>query len=125
MGMSRPTTASAAAKTRANELRRAATPPEQVLWSRLRDRRLDGFKFRRQHPIGPFVTDFYCPQARLVVEIDSIYHADQRAHDAMRDAWMDEQSIRVVRVSASELAKNEGGVLLLILRAAREQNEKS
>ena len=97
------------------KLRADTTPPEQVLWAHLRNRRLGGFKFRRQHPIGVFVADFYCEEASLVVEIDSSYHAGRQKQDAARDAWMNSQSIAVLRVTASQLAKNKDGVLSEIL----------
>ena len=58
----------------AKELRQSLTPAERILWERLRDRRLSSLKFRRQHPIGAFIVDFYCPAARLVIEIDGGIH---------------------------------------------------
>ena len=100
-------------------LRSETTPPEGVLWSKLRNQQLDGFKFRRQHAIGPYVADFFCAQVLLVVEVDSSFHAGRQNQDNARDAWMNAQSITVLRVTASELAKNEEGVLLKILLTAR------
>jgi very-short-patch-repair endonuclease len=64
-------------KMRAREFRRNPTPAEQLLWNFLRCRDLDGFKFRRQVVIGPFIVDFYCPAKQLVIEIDGLSHADQ------------------------------------------------
>jgi very-short-patch-repair endonuclease len=100
-------------------LRSSTTSPEVMLWSKLKNRQLDGFKFRRQHPIGPYVVDFYCAQIELVIEVDSSYHDGKQDQDAARDAWMNPQSITVLRVTASELAKNEEGVLSKILSTAR------
>ncbi len=106
---------------RARSLRREQSPPESVLWSRLRGRRLGGFKFRRQHPIGPFVVDFCCPEASLVVEVDSSYHDGRREADEARDKVLQGRGYVVFRVTASELAKNFDGVLETLLRVARER----
>jgi very-short-patch-repair endonuclease len=70
----------------ARELRARETSVEDVLWEELRGRRLDGMKFRRQHPIGAFVADFCCTECRLVIELDGGIHAEQREHDAEREA---------------------------------------
>ena len=105
----------------AKELRAGSTPPERVLWSRLRNRRLGGFKFRRQHPIGAYIADFFCDEARLVIEIDSSYHTGRLGNDAARDAWMRSHGIEVRRVRASDLATNEDGVLSMILDVSRER----
>jgi very-short-patch-repair endonuclease len=94
-------------------LRRTATPAERRLWQTLRKHQLGGLKFRRQMPLGPFIADFYCAPARLVVEIDGISHIDSPT-DAARDAWMNEQGIRVFRVSNFDGLSNLEGVLLAI-----------
>ena len=109
----------------ARRLRRDSTPPERILWSRLRDRRLGGIKFRRQQPIGPFVADFYCPDARLVVELDGQVHGDHRARDARRNRWMEEEGLQVLRVSVSVFMKNQDGVLREILHRARGRIKKT
>ncbi len=103
----------------AKRLRRESTPPERVLWSRLRNRKLGGLKFRRQQSIGAYVADFYCAEAKLVVELDSGMH--DRARDERRDAWMRGEEIETFRVQARELRANEEGVLNTILRVARER----
>ena len=105
---------------RARTLRQNQSPPEGVLWSRLRAGRLRGFKFRRQHPIGPYVVDFACCEVMLVVELDSNYHRGQRGRDAERDRVVGDLGWRVLRITASQLAKDERLVLSWILRAARE-----
>ena len=109
---------SAGSKANAKSLRTNATPPEVVLWSRLRRRQLGGFRFRRQHPLGPFVADFYCHEAGLVVEVDSSYH--DRARDAQRDAWMRAHSVRVLRVTAGDIETRLDDVLATILRECRK-----
>src|SRR5215831_12615569 len=86
----------------AHRMRRALTPPEARLWVQLRGRQLGGLKFRRQHPIGAYVLDFYCPSLRLAVEVDGFSHAsdDQAAHDRARDRWLRRLGVRVLRIPA-------------------------
>lgn len=107
----------------ARQLRRRSTPPEGILWSWLRNRRRGGFKFRRQFPVGPFVLDFFCEEITLAVEVDSAWHEGRGEQDRSRDAWLAERGIRVLRVTASELAKDEDSVLRRILRVADERKE--
>lgn len=82
---------------RARSLRRPLTPAEAVLWKHLRGRRLGGSKFRRQQPIGPYIADFFCPAARLVVELDGDTHVGREAHDAARDEYLRAVGCRVIR----------------------------
>ena len=103
----------------ARALREHQTPPEAVLWSHLRARRLGGLKFRRQHPLGPFVADFYCREAGLIVELDSSYHTRER--DAARDAWCTQRGVETLRVTAGDLARSPDAVLRTILQRARER----
>ena len=102
--------------SRARILRRTLTPPEVRLWSCLRRSALAGLKFRRQHPLGPYVIDFYCAEARLAVEVDgeSHSHADQIAHDRRRTAWLEQQGIAVLRFAAEDVRINLEGVLMSI-----------
>jgi len=72
---------------RARSLRRSATAAEQALWRALRNRSL-GYRFRRQQPLGPYVVDFFCAEARLVIEIDGPCHIRRRRDDRRRDAWL-------------------------------------
>ncbi len=89
----------------ARHLRRTSTTYEQLLWHLLRNRKLVGAKCRRQHPLGKYVADFYCPVAELVVEIDGQHHwtAEGIQHDAIRDRWMRSQGIRVLRFTGKEV----------------------
>ena len=105
---------------RARQFRRAPTLPEGLLWQHLR-KRPGGFKFRRQHPIGWYITDFYCPAARLVIEVDGDSHemGDRPAYDARRDAWLGQQGLAVARFSAADVLGNIESVLEEILRIAR------
>lgn len=105
----------------ARALRRRQTPPEGVLWSRLKAKRLAGLKFRRQHPIGSYVVDFCCPHAMLVVEVDSSYHAGRQAEDAARDQGLEERGYAVLRITAGDVATNLDGVLGTLLRVAHER----
>jgi very-short-patch-repair endonuclease len=88
---------------RARSLRRRMTPPEARLWVQLRRKGLEGWRFRRQHPVGPYVLDFYCDAARLAVEVDGQTHSigAQPQHDRQRDAWLLLRDIRTLRLSAS------------------------
>ena len=108
---------------RARALRRVMTPPEVRLWARLRGKRLEGLKFRRQHPIGPFILDFYCAEARLAVEVDGRTHddPDRQDHDRQRTAWLQRQGVRVVRLAAESVRTELEGVLGFIARVARER----
>jgi very-short-patch-repair endonuclease len=93
--------------------------PERRLWWELRHSRLDGLKFRRQHPLGPYVLDFYCHAARLAVEVDGGSHniAGRRERDLARDAWLGDRGIHTLRLPARLLEDNPGQALALI-RAA-------
>jgi len=97
---------------RARAMRKAMTEPEVMLWSRLRGRHPDKPTFRRQHPFGSMILDFYCPAARLAVEVDGASHwgDDAQAKDAARDRWLMSQGVRVYRVPAGRIYHDLGGV---------------
>jgi len=84
---------------RAKKLRRESTPPEKLLWSVLRRRRLGGLKFRRQEPIGQYVVDFCCRELKLIVELDGMSHEDTELQDHIREQWLRAQGYRVFRVT--------------------------
>ena len=94
-------------------LRSNMTGPETRLWSRLRARRLQGLKFRRQHGIGPYIVDFYCPEQSLVIEVDGNSHADADhiVRDQLRDKYFQSLGLRVIRYFNDEIVKNLAGVL--------------
>jgi very-short-patch-repair endonuclease len=100
---------------RARQLRARETDIERRLWFLLRDRRLNGVKFRRQVPIGPYIVDFVCQEAKLIVEVDGSQHADQVAYDAARTEWLSTVGYRVLRFWNNDLIENEDGVLTAIL----------
>jgi very-short-patch-repair endonuclease len=101
---------------RARTLRRDATFPERLLWSHLRGRQLAGLKFRRQHPTGPFVADFYCEEARLVVEVDGMSHDRRAEADEDRSEYLRQQGLRVFRVTNDDVLEDVETVLMGILR---------
>ena len=88
-----------ALKPLARQMRHKATPAENALWQRLRGGCLNGVRFRRQHAIGPWIVDFYCPAARLIVEVDGPIHASQQESDAERQAALEGYGLRVLRFS--------------------------
>ncbi len=90
------------------------TPPELRLWSALRARPA-GFKFRRQHPVGPYVLDFYCREAALAVEVDGIVHdmGSNPAGDARRDKWLAERGIMTLRILAADVLDLDAVVRLI------------
>jgi very-short-patch-repair endonuclease len=102
--------------SKVRRLRRNATDAETKLWYQLKDRRLFGFKFVRQEPIGLFVADFVCRERKLVVEVDGGQHADSR-RDAFRDKFLRREGYRVLRVWNIDVLRNREGVLSTILAA--------
>ncbi|WP_338041784.1 endonuclease domain-containing protein [Methylobacterium organophilum] len=97
-------------------LRHDQTEAERRPWHRLRDRRLAGFKFVRQESVGPYVADFCCREARLIVECDGSQHADSES-DSVRDAWLTERGYRILRFWNPEIMTNIDGVSDTILAA--------
>ena len=91
---------------RARALRRNATAGERHVWELVRNRRMLGLKFRRQHPIGRFVVDFYCAEHRLVVELDGPTHEMNRAYDRERDKWLEAGGYRVLRVPTEAVSED-------------------
>src|SRR6476660_2982130 len=100
---------------RARALRRDMTLPEGLLWRVLRERP-NGFKFRRQHPLGRYVADFYCASARLVIEVDGQSHSmgSQPQHDARRNEWMVGRGVRVIRFAAADVMNDLNAVVTVI-----------
>ncbi|MDE2164158.1 MAG: DUF559 domain-containing protein, partial [Alphaproteobacteria bacterium] len=96
----------------ASELRRSATNAEHRLWSLLRNRQLGGLRFRRQQPIGPYVVDFYCSAAKLIVELDGDQHGEDRhvRYDADRTRWLTAHGYRVLRFSNGVFLQNPNTV---------------
>src|SRR5215510_2302769 len=104
-------------KSRAQILRAEPTPAERTMWKILRDRRLDGIKFRRQKPIRIYVADFYCPELKLVVELDGEVHTDPRqaVHDENRDSYLRSIGCTILRFPNREIFEDREAVLNKIL----------
>ncbi|MGD0143602.1 MAG: DUF559 domain-containing protein [Rhizomicrobium sp.] len=100
----------------AKRLRTNQTDAESVFWYNVRARRLAGFKFRRQYPVGSFIADFVCLEAKLIVELDGDQHAVRRDYDRSRDAFLKSEGFRVLRVWNSDLLTNRDGVMEAVLR---------
>lgn len=105
----------------AKRLRRNQTDAERVLWLRLRDRRLNGLKFKRQVPIDRFILDFCCAQARLIVELGGGQHATRLAEDMERTRILEAMGYLVLRFWNHDVLQNPNGVLEEILNTARQQ----
>ena len=113
--------ASPETRAMASRLRQALTLPEGLLWKALKVRRQGGLHFRRQHPLGPYVLDFYFSQARLGVEVDGYSHgaADRPERDAARDEWLLEQGVETLRLRAGLVLEDLDAALSMIRTAAR------
>jgi len=105
---------------RARELRQRSTDSERRLWHWLRNRQIDGVKFRREVTIGPYVVDFLAATPRLVVEIDGGQHALQQTYDRVRTAWLEGQGYRVIRFWSNEVLANTEGVIEAISRVLNQ-----
>ncbi len=101
----------------ARTFRKEPTRSEELLWERLRRKGLDGHKFRRQHPYGPFILDFYCPERRLAVEVDGSIHASQAAADEERQELLEASGLKVLRVRSHDVENNIDAVLSKIREA--------
>jgi very-short-patch-repair endonuclease len=104
---------------RARELRQRSTDSERRLWHWLRNRQIDGVKFRRQVPIGVYVVDFVAADRRLVVEIDGGQHVLQEEYDRRRTVWLEAQGYQVIRFWSNEVLKNTEGVIEAISTALK------
>ena len=105
---------------RARRLRRDQTETEARLWDVLRGGRLGGWKWRRQTPVGPFIVDFLCLEAAVVVELDGGIHADKVEYDARRDAYLMRHGLQVLRFWNAQVADDPDRVSVAILSACRE-----
>lgn len=94
-------------------LRKKSTPQEVIVWSRLKNGRL-GCKFRRQHSISKYIVDFYCPERKLIIEIDGSQHIEN-AYDAQRDEYLNNLGFKVLRFWDNDVSNNLDGILLKII----------
>jgi very-short-patch-repair endonuclease len=98
-------------RERARELRQRSTDSERRLWHWLRNRQIDGVKFRRQVPIGSYVVDFMAADRRLIIEIDGGQHTVQQDYDQRWTAWLEGQGYQVIRFWSNEVLANTEGVI--------------
>ena len=108
----------------ARQLRREQTEEERSLWRALRGQRFAGFKFRRQHPVGDYILDFYCAAARLAVELDGSQHGQPEGlqHDADREKFLANQDIETLRFWNRQWRENREGCLLTIWDAVQRRS---
>lgn len=114
--MPRQQRSNARTKHQAIQLRKASTPAESKLWSRIRNDHL-GVTFRRQHAVGIYIPDFCSPKAKLIIELDGSQHLEQQEYDAERTRYLESQGYRVLRFWNHEVMKDIDGVILVILNA--------
>jgi len=100
----------------ARSLKQVMTPAEKLLWQNLRNRKIGHYKFRRQHPIAKYIVDFYCHEAKLVVEVDGKIHLvdDNPSYDQFRSGELENMGLKVIRVSNEEVLENVSSVLAKI-----------
>jgi len=105
-------------KPRRRELRRSLTPAEALLWHHLQRSKLQGRRFRRQHSVGPYVLDFYCPSERLAIALDGAVHDQELANrrDVLRTTYLAATGVRVIRIENEAVVRNPEGVLASITR---------
>ena len=102
----------------ARQLRSTSPVPERILWNLLRNRQVAGLRFRRQIPVGPYCVDFICSSAKLVVELDGMSHDGRQQQDAERTAFLNEQGLRVFRVTNEDVLNDVESVAIAIAREA-------
>jgi very-short-patch-repair endonuclease len=120
-GVRSTTTEEGFARAQSKRLRRNMTDVERILWSALRNRRFEKFRFRRQVPIGRYIVDFVNFERSLIIELDGSQHVDS-AHDATRDRWLTSQGFRVLRFWNIDILQALDGTLLAIFDALNENN---
>ena len=101
----------------AKNLRQKATDTENYLWLFLRNRQLEGVKFRRQEPMGRFIVDFVSYETKIVIELDGGQHSSNKEKDSERDVWLKTQGYEILRFWNNDVFKNKNGVLEVIRKA--------
>jgi very-short-patch-repair endonuclease len=96
------------------QMRAEMTETEKILWSKLSSKKLDGFRFRKQHPIGRYIADFFCHSLKLVIEIDGGIHSTQKEYDKNRDNYLSAQGYTVLRFSDKQIKGNPSEVITAI-----------
>jgi very-short-patch-repair endonuclease len=112
--------------SKAKQLRKNQTDAEKVLWKKLRNRQIYGYKFRRQVPIGSYIVDFMCVSVKLIIELDGGQHAEQQDYDRKRTAYLEAKEFQVVRFWNNDVLTNIDGVLesLTLTLSQREKGLK-
>lgn len=103
-------------KNKRQSLRRNQTDAERLIWSRLRNKQLNGLKFYRQYSVDNYVLDFYCPKLKLGIEIDGGQHAEKQYYDDKRTAYLKQQKNAIIRFWNNEVLDNLDGVIAVILK---------
>ncbi|MBI3677485.1 MAG: endonuclease domain-containing protein [Proteobacteria bacterium] len=106
-------------RARGRQMRHEPVAVEKLFWSEVRDRKLGGYKFKRQFLIGNYIVDFVCVREKLVVELDGPQHANTVEYDKARDAFLWHEGYRVMRFSNSETSDNLGIILLTVLQGLK------
>lgn len=109
----------------ARHLRRNMTDTERFVWERIRSRQLAGFRFRRQAPIGPYIVDFVCFEAKLIIELDGGQHATNAEADAVRSRWLEGEGFRVLRFWNNEAILSWDGASEVVVRHLQGQVSRS
>ncbi len=91
---------------RAQELRVNMTPTEKLLWDRIKEKQIEGYKFRRQHPVYRYILDFYCAEKNFAIEIDGGVHDDSKEYDKYRDQLLESLGIKTLRIKDDEVIRN-------------------
>ena len=102
-------------RKRAKVMRAEPVQAEKIFWNLARNRQLNGYKFKRQVPVGPYIADFVCLERKLIIELDGPFHARRAGYDAKRDLFLERQGFSVLRISNEELAGDASGVVAMIL----------
>ena len=107
----------------AKELRKGQTEAEKILWFKLRNRQLDGTKFRRQHPIGNYIVDFVCLEKNLIIEIDGGQHNKEQSKekDKQRTLWLEKEGYQIMRFWNNDILQNVDGVLINIKEFLKQE----
>ncbi len=106
-------------KTFSRRLRKSETDAEPKIWQQLRSRNLNGTKFRRQHPVGPYIVDFICINSKLIIELDGSQHQQQQEYDAKRSVFLEEAGYRVLRFWDNDVLLNTESVMQVIFETLR------
>jgi very-short-patch-repair endonuclease len=105
----------------ARKLRRTLSPAEKILWGQLRGRRFQGYRFRRQHVIDPYIADFYCAVAALVIELDGETHLGKEEADRIRQDYLEGKGLKVVRFWNTDVFEDRDSVLEAVYRECQQR----